>query len=194
MKYFSTIVVVVIWSLFPPCHYHIVIITRCFYYCYWYYYYHCFCQLTNKKYNTAAGTDSTKWFSPSILPCTVVGHNQDQLWNCFWTQVWKLESREEAVVKTETPLHVSTTSTIPRLQNSRDTLQNFGIFFALELKNMPFAKFTPAPVINVDHSLRHYGDFVSGQHCAEGKGCLTWDRDIRKFAKNGFISFATDCI
>ena len=34
--------------------------------------------------------------------------------------------------------------------------------FALELKNMQFAKF------NVDHSFWHYGPFVSGQHCAWG--------------------------
>ena len=41
--------------------------------------------------------------------------------------------------------------------------------FALELKNVPFAKFTPVPLINVDHSSRHYDQFVSGQHCA-GRG------------------------
>ena len=42
--------------------------------------------------------------------------------------------------------------------------------FALELKNVPFAKFTPVPLINVDHSSRHYDQFVSGQHCAGGTG------------------------
>ena len=51
------------------------------------------------------------------------------------------------------------------LQNSWGTLQNFGTFlmkFALELKNVPFAKFTPRPLINVDH--------IGG-----GGGCFTWD-------------------
>ena len=68
----------------------------------------------------------------------------------------------------------SSSKTYNRLQNSWDTLQNFGIFvmkFALELKNMPFAKFTPASLINVDQcSFRHYGHFVSGQRCAGGGG------------------------
>ena len=41
---------------------------------------------------------------------------------------------------------------------------------ALQLKKIPFAKFPPAPPINVDHSFRHYGHFVSGQHCAGGRG------------------------
>ena len=42
--------------------------------------------------------------------------------------------------------------------------------FALEQQNMSFAQFTPAPRINVVHSFRHYGHFVSGQHCAGGRG------------------------
>ena len=42
--------------------------------------------------------------------------------------------------------------------------------FAPEPKNRPFDHFTPAPRINVDHSFRHYGHFVSGQHCAVGEG------------------------
>ena len=37
-------------------------------------------------------------------------------------------------------------------------------------KKIPFAKFPPAPRINVDHSFHHYGHFVSGQHCAGGRG------------------------
>ena len=56
---------------------------------------------------------------------------------------------------------------------TRDTLQNFGIFLmnvAPQLKKITFAKFPPAPPINVDHSFRHYGHFVSGQHCAGGRG------------------------
>ena len=60
-----------------------------------------------------------------------------------------------------------------RLQNSWHTLQNFGIFLmnvAPQLKKITFAKFPPAPPINVDHSFRHCGHFVSGQHCAGGRG------------------------
>ena len=60
-----------------------------------------------------------------------------------------------------------------RLQNSWHTLQNFGIFLmnvAPQLKKITFAKFSPAPPINVDHSFRYYGQFVSGQHCAGGRG------------------------
>ena len=60
-----------------------------------------------------------------------------------------------------------------RLQNSWHTLQNFGIFLmnvAPQLKKITFAKFSPAPPINVDHSFRHYGHFVSGKHCAGGRG------------------------
>ena len=60
-----------------------------------------------------------------------------------------------------------------RLQNSWHTLQNFGIFLmnvAPQLKKITFAKFPPSPPINVDHSFRHYGHFVSGQHCAGGRG------------------------
>ena len=57
---------------------------------------------------------------------------------------------------------------------TRETLQNFGIFFmnfALEQKKISrLHQFTPAPRINVDHSFRHYGHFVSGQHCAGGRG------------------------
>ena len=34
---------------------------------------------------------------------------------------------------------------------------------------MPFAQFTPVPRIKVDH-FRHYCHFVSGQHCAGGRG------------------------
>ena len=59
------------------------------------------------------------------------------------------------------------------LQNSWHTLQNFGIFLmnvAPQLKKITFAKFSPAPPINVDHSFRHYGHFVPGQHCAGGRG------------------------
>ena len=41
---------------------------------------------------------------------------------------------------------------------------------APQLKKITFAKFPPAPPINVDHSFRHYGHFVSGQHCAGGRG------------------------
>ena len=42
--------------------------------------------------------------------------------------------------------------------------------FTLELKKkMSFAKFTPAPQINVHLSFRHYGDFMFGQHCAGGR-------------------------
>ena len=41
---------------------------------------------------------------------------------------------------------------------------------APQLKKMTFAKFPPAPPINVDHSFRHYGHFVSGQHCAGERG------------------------
>ena len=45
----------------------------------------------------------------------------------------------------------------------------------IQLKKIPFAKVptalsSPPPTINVDHSFRHYGHFVSGQHCAGGKG------------------------
>ena len=86
---------------------------------------------------------------------------------------------------------------------TRETfLHNFELFlmkFALEL-NMPFSKFTLAPLIKVDHSFRHYGHFVSGQHCAGGRGgggCYTWDRNIRKIRQKRssqcLISFATDC-
>ena len=64
---------------------------------------------------------------------------------------------------------------------------------ALELKKMQFVKFNlpPTPhIINVDHYFRHCGHFVSGQHCAGGRGggCFTWDWDIQKFAKNGQVS------
>ena len=76
-----------------------------------------------------------------------------------------------------------------RLQNSWHTLQNFGIFlmnFALQLKDIP--NFPPPNPINVDHSFRHYGHFVSGQHCAGGRGgCFTKDWDTQKFAKNGQV-------
>ena len=41
---------------------------------------------------------------------------------------------------------------------------------ALQLNKILFAKFPPTPPINVDHSFRHYGHFVSGQHCAGGRG------------------------
>ena len=41
---------------------------------------------------------------------------------------------------------------------------------APQLKKITFAKFPPALPINVDHSFRHYGHFVSGQHCAGGRG------------------------
>ena len=82
---------------------------------------------------------------------------------------------------------------------TRDTLQNFGIFLmnvALQLKNIPFAKFPPSPPINVDHSFRHYSHFVSGQHCAGGGGEV-----FRRFGmlENSpktvkcVINFATDC-
>ena len=78
-----------------------------------------------------------------------------------------------------------------RFQNSWHTLQNFGIFlmnFVLQLKNIPFAKFPPAPPINVDHSYWHHRHFVSGQHCAGGRGgCLTYDWNTRKFSKNGQV-------
>ena len=86
-----------------------------------------------------------------------------------------------------------------RLQKRWDILQHFEIFlmnFALELKYMLFATFTPTPLINVDHFSRHYGHFVSGQYCAGGRrvvvvvvvgggggGCFTWVWDIQKFAK-----------
>ena len=61
---------------------------------------------------------------------------------------------------------------------------------------MPFAKFTPTPRINVDHSLRHYGHFVSGQHCAAGRGDVLpgvriW-MNSQKTVKCP-NSFATDC-
>ena len=60
--------------------------------------------------------------------------------------------------------------------------------FALRLKNMLFAKFTPAPLFNVDHSSWHYGHFMSG-HCAGGGGggCFTWGWDIPKFGKHGQV-------
>ena len=54
---------------------------------------------------------------------------------------------------------------------------------------MPFAKFTPAPRINVDHSFRHYGHFVSGQHCAGGRGDVLPGIGIfENSPKNGQVS------
>ena len=69
---------------------------------------------------------------------------------------------------------------------------------ALQLKKIPFAKFPPAPLINVDHSFRHYGHFVSGQHCAGGRG---WGDVLPRFGilENSpktikcVINFATGC-
>ena len=70
--------------------------------------------------------------------------------------------------------------------------------FALEPKDMPFAQFTPAPLINVDHYFLHYyGHFVSGQHCAGGRGDVLPGIGIfEQFAKKTvkcLIIFATDC-
>ena len=56
--------------------------------------------------------------------------------------------------------------------------------FVLELKNKLFVKFTPAPLMNVDHSSQHYGCFVSGQHCAGGGGIFYLGLNF-KFRKNG---------
>ena len=68
---------------------------------------------------------------------------------------------------------------------------------ALQLKKIPFAKFPPAPPINVDHSFRHYGHFVSGQPCAGGRGGDVLPRfgileNSPKTVKC-VINFATDC-
>ena len=67
--------------------------------------------------------------------------------------------------------------------------------FALELKNILLAPFTPTPLINVDHSFQHYGHFVSGQHCA-GEGGMSYLRlgYLKIHQKwSCLISFATDC-
>ena len=68
--------------------------------------------------------------------------------------------------------------------------------FVPELKNMSFAKFNPATLINVDHPFRHYGHFVSGQHCVGGGGYVLPGIGILENSPRTvkcLISFATDC-
>ena len=62
-------------------------------------------------------------------------------------------------------------NTCNRLQNSWHSTKfwNFLDECRTTAKKILFAKFFPPP-INVDYSFRHYGHFVSGQHCAGGGG------------------------
>ena len=46
----------------------------------------------------------------------------------------------------------------------------FLITFAAKLKNMPFAKFAPALLINIDHSSRHYDQFLCLDNIVQGEG------------------------
>ena len=57
-------------------------------------------------------------------------------------------------------------------------------------------KIYPHPLFNVDHSFRHYGHFVSGQHCGGRRGDVLPGVGILTNSPKTFkclISFATDC-
>ena len=70
------------------------------------------------------------------------------------------------------------------------------MYVALQLKKIQFAKFPPFPPINVDHSFRHYGHFMSGQHCAGGREDVLPRFGILENSPKTVkcvINFATDC-
>ena len=71
-------------------------------------------------------------------------------------------------------------------------------------KKNTVCQISPLPPINVDHSFRHYGHFVSGQHCAGGRGRRGGGGRAEVLPRFGIlenspktvkcvINFATDC-
>ena len=139
------------------------------------------------------------WFAPKNESHRTQQFLVAQPWQRHWRHCKQLSplypNPQPTVFQPRVP-----SSTYNRLQNSWHTLQNFGIFLmnaAPQLKKIPFAKFPPAPPINVDHSFRHYGHFVSGQHCAGGRGGEVLPRfgmleNSPKTVKC-VITFETDC-
>ena len=58
----------------------------------------------------------------------------------------------------------------PGDQSQAWELACFLITFAAKLKNMPFAKFAPALLINIDHSSRQYDQFLCLDNIIQGEG------------------------
>ena len=97
--------------------------------------------------------------------------------------------------------HISAHSTHKNLQSVAKLMTHCKIWNLLDerrttAKENTVCQIPPPLPINVDHSFRHYGHFVSGQHCTGGRGDVKPRFGILENSPKTVkcvINFATDC-